>query len=194
MDNRVERIREYFRSGEVVCPFAKMHAEKIDYAVLPGFKRADIGPPLLGFVRNTEIPALVYVFDTDMPNHEESRERVNEFFISASRVLYLDFDGEPLEGWIEGAKQIREMLAKKSNRNPFLCYDRRHGMRMLFTIAMGPQYDGQHPRYAPHDIVVITRKEDVAAVDSRMVGSIRAEAHRRMGRSYDADEIYLPAK
>ena len=56
---------------------------------------------------------------------------------------------------------------------------------------MNPLYASDHSRWAPRSIVVVTRQEDIAAVEQIVTSRIREESHKRAREKYDADQLYL---
>jgi hypothetical protein len=58
------------------------------------------------------------------------------------------------------------------------------------TIALGPQYPVDHPRYAPATCLVLVHTTDIAAASPLIIQKIRERCFAN--GSYDADELWLP--
>ena len=184
--DRLNTVRDYLKSGSVVCHFARAYAEGIIYTqVRDNIPTEDVRGPILQFVEGDGY-ALTFIFESDPP-HKQARERAVETFIRLSRILFLDHLRGTLEDWATNVNEIRKCFSPTSKLNPFLVS--RSGP--LFSIAMGPQYQERHPRYAPHSILVVTRHSDVSTVEDIDVQKIRERITERMGSLYDADELYL---
>ena len=190
-DERIEQVKAFLRAGKSVCPFAKTYIDNMVFSSVSTPIRDTVKDPILALVGKKELMAAVYVFDTDEHSHQKERERDIRWFKTAYRTLFTQENGSvEAEVLSQLEKELDAAFAPSSRINLFLNY----GGKPFFSIAMNPLYEEVHPRWAPCASLVVTRQEDVAAVPKASVESIRKEVARRVGRVYDADELYLMPK
>ncbi len=186
---RIDRIREFLASGASICPFAKSYLDGIGFASVPeNYRPNDVKYPVIDLVKSPGLMAATYVFDTNMPIHEEERVRGARLFKDLFKILLLEEHGEIVrKSFAELERDLDIALAPDSSINPFLHYKD----QPFFSIAMNPLYQETHPRWSPCPMMVITRHDDVATVDRKAKDVIRRLMKERTGRVYDADELYL---
>ncbi len=186
-NERLQRVKEFFESGRSVCPFTKKYANQVSYVCVPDDTTLDKNP-VLDFIADPTIMALTYVFESDKGTHQEEHSRAIEVFKKLYLSLFLTEHGQAAKehlSQLEG--ELNKAFSPSSDINPFLSYN----SQPLFSIAMNPLYDQNHPRWAPHPIIVITKHSDVEAVPKPVVDSIRGKMLERIGKLYDADELYI---
>jgi hypothetical protein len=193
LTDRIEQLKEFYRSRLSVCPFAARHVDEgIKFFGVSGKHSDDkIAGAFFEFAHDPNIASVVYVFAEDYDSHAKAREQAitlfKKVFVSCLKTKYGQQIGDQLS---EIEQELNTHLAHESEINVFLAYQQ----QQFFSIAMNHLY-GQgpdsHPRWAPVASLVINRAEDVSRVSPSTLSKIRASSVKRMGREYDADEIYI---
>ena len=187
MHERIDEVKRFFESGRSVCPFARSYVDKVRFEYVEDVNALDASR-VARFYDDQEKMALTYVFGTDLDSHEKERDRSRDLFRHLfSGLTALEHDiSDPqtvaqVKAFLDGA------FSPASQINAFLTYKQ----ETMFSIAMNSLYESNHPRWSPYSIVVITRRSDIAAVPQETIHRIRKTSQERMGRSYDADELYI---
>lgn len=190
---RAEEIDAFFKSGDCVCPFARVCVNHyVEVAHVPRFGR----PTLLRAVRafsSTEGKApphtLVLVSASNtVDSYDDAKEWCRRAFLEllTCTALVSGHDPEAVAGAVEAAEPI--LMNDADARRP-------HAALLdsaLVTIGLSATYPVGHVRYAPHTALVVTWASDVSRGQTpEMVINMRKEMIARHGKFYDADELVL---
>ncbi|MEK6964502.1 MAG: hypothetical protein AABX70_08860 [Nanoarchaeota archaeon] len=70
MTGRIDRVKEFYRSGKSVCPFAKTYVDNIVFSLASEPFRDEVKDPILALAGKNELMAAVFVFETDESSHK----------------------------------------------------------------------------------------------------------------------------
>ncbi len=188
--NRATVIRSYLQAGKSVCPFAK--AAPLELATVsaldPRVDRASILRAVTTFAA-ARGNALVLVANADKgfgTTEAWATAAFLELMICCAQV------SQPSVSIVEIERYMDSTVRPVLNSTEIRPYAGLHE-QALMTICMGPVYAAEHPRYAPHTILVATWTADVAAAQSTpAVPKIREAMAKAHGDVYDANELMLP--
>ena len=191
---RQTAIDAFLKAGSSICPFAKIAANRSEIFYLEpgaGSLREDIFQGVQDFLISRK-PVFIVTAPSDSPNKQNGERQAHDLFIELAiafgRIVNPGESEEAVRKEFGGL--FRTRLRPDSELNPMIMLPPDKG---LFTIAMNPAYLPTDPRYAPHDILVLTWMQDVkAAARARpdLVGEIHGEMQRRTGTVYDADVVW----
>lgn len=171
MKARTDRVRDldqFFVSGAVVCPYAKV-AEKVyvtDRNFLNPQNRA-----ITSAIANSCAVIVSRENDSfDDLSFTDARQWVHAVCGSLRCKLGAEAD-------VRGDRWSSLFRCAAGN---------------FYAIGMGPQYPVSHPRYAPRLCVVVVNESDIQKVPATIRGAIIDSIIERYGGTYDADEVWLP--
>lgn len=158
-------VEDHRLNNGYVCPYAKLAAT---VKILPSLEdianiREVIDAGLQTFHKEKSA-SLIYIIPETPQTHEEGRAQTENIFAHLRMAALKIKPGALID-------------PRKNNRAfsilPF-------GDDRLLTIGLNQLYPGQHPRYSPHPIVVVTRVSDVLKLSEEQTFSIRQKAIRRL--------------
>ena len=159
----IEHLRSYFDSGTVVCPYARTTHKYITSAN--------------DFVPDAWIAALL-AREASVIMTEGARD-----YEQARKWCFLTID--KLEELIPNTSTLPMQGEIKL---PFFYF----GAETFYVIGMGPQYDEQHPRYAPYLCLVAVNERSIRETPLEKREPIRRAMAARAGKAYSADSVWLP--
>jgi len=187
MEDRIKATVGHITTGKTVCPFARKST--FIPKVFTG-EVVELGEALRTFLRErNNLPALLLVARSAMPTHASAKEWAFVAFSACWRMLMR------WQGLTEAAICAEEPVFRAGLLDP--AYPFRplltYAGKLIHCIGMGPQYRAEHPRYLPVTGLVLTWGPDVDAARATPMGAkAREQAFAAMGRSYDADELWMP--
>ncbi len=186
---RASMIKSYLQAGKSVCPFAKVSPlSLVTVSARPRDDRSAILQGVAAFAAARE-NALILLSKTDKTFAATKAWATTAFLELLICCVHFDQPTLPIaeiEQYVERA--VRPTLNSAEIR-PHVAL----ANKALMTICMAPIYPVDHPRHAPHTILVVTWSDDVnAALTSRAVPKIRAAMLAAQGHVYDANELMLP--
>lgn len=187
---RASAVLEHFEVGRSVCPFAPRAAAAADLVELADLERHEPVCQLLARFR-PEQEAAIILAPSDPSNHGEAEDAAEQLFGLLTFGLLVPTLQDPERAKPRVLAAARAALHHPT-RHPHLV-----GALPIFVTAMGPAYRADHPRYAPHLIVVMVWAHDVARMQltqRRSVWLIHNRMKATTGAVYDADTFYLPEK
>ncbi len=205
-------VIDFLLGGKNVCPFGResaKHDDKIIYIdadtnSIKRHKTDELEEKIRLFIKG-KVPNLIFIGANDPKNHEEG--------IIACRELYF-FIGESIDKEIYEvdpayAKRKWENIRKNTNGTEGLesdFYSYAPQLERPFGIVMGPQFKANHPRWAPHLIVVVNRLGDILeasiedpktymSINRRVIrGLISSELLKRDETGVKYDNHFYPQK
>ena len=187
--NRAAALKSYLQAGKSVCPFAKACSlELTSVSANPRTDRAGILRCVTTFAASRG-NAIILVAKADKgfaATATWAAEAFLELMICCTQVSQPTVAIAEIEHYVEST--VRPTLSSDEIR-PHLAL---HG-KALMTICMAPVYPAEHPRYAPHAILVVTWNADVdEALGAGSIPKIREAMAKAHGHVYDANELVLP--
>lgn len=164
MSDVAQNLALYFRSGAVICPYAK--TANIDF-----FADSDLDISRWTHALRNRNVAVVHALSI-----ERSYDQARQWCYDTVERLRKLIDGE--------------LLHRDERPLPFLVF----GEETAYAIGMGPQYPWNHPRRAPHLCLVSVNEDEVRQVPVPSRAPIRRAMIARTGDVYDADYIWLPMR
>lgn len=189
-ETRIARVLQHF-DGRSICPFAQAAVRAPAGIVVVELERLDDDEVLVSqlstFTPSTA--AAIVLAPSDPPSHAEARTLAAQLFGRLALACY-----QINHPWVifSRARVLDDIQHAQTDpvRHPLLDL---HGSP-LFTVAMGPAYPPDHPRYAPHLCAVMTWQFDVVRTTlthPKVVARIREAMRERTGTVYDAVALYL---
>lgn len=195
--SRADAIKNYLQAGKSVCPFAR--ACPLELATVSTNPRADRAVILRSVTAFAAARgnAIVLLAEADKDYAATAAwateaflelmiccEQVSQPLVPIEAVLARRAE---IEDYVE--RIIRPTLSSPEIRPHIALHD-----KALMTICMAPVYPADHPRHAPHTILVATWSDDIGAVlgTGASPPKIREAMAKAHGHVYDANELMLP--
>jgi hypothetical protein len=187
--NRAVAIKSYLHAGKSVCPFAKTcPVELASVSANPRADRAGILRSVATFAtaRGNAIILLAKTDEGFAATASWAAEAFLELMICCAQISQPSVAIAEIEHYVEST--IRPTLSSDEIRPHLALHE-----SALMTICMTPVYPAEHPRYAPHTILVVTWSADVdEALGAGGIPKIREAMAKAHGHVYDANELMLP--
>ncbi len=191
---RQNAIDAFLKAGNSICPFAKIAADRgqIVYVTSSNASiQASVFEGVKEFITSGH-PVLIFIAPLDYLDHQRAQQQAHDLFMELSiafnRLANPRIRPKLIRREVE--KQVRPLLRQESPIHPMI------GIppdKAAFTIAMGPSYQPSDPRYAPHNLLVVTWVNDVKRASETqplIVQGIRTQMAERTGHIYDANQLY----
>lgn len=187
--DRATAIKSYLHAGKSVCPFAKVSPlELVPASVAPRTDRVSIFLAVQAFAaaRGNALVILAKTDEAFAGTATWAAETFLELMICCVLVSHSTVAVDEIERYVD--RDVRPTLGSNEIRPYLSLHD-----KALMTICMAPVYPTNHPRYAPHTILVSTWSDDVdEAMHSPAAQKIKAAMAEAHGYIYDANELMLP--
>lgn len=187
-EDRLARVRAHL-SPQYVCPYAPRGVRSGACAFEHLSGRLDLR--IAGLAQDARPDAAcVFVAAVDSASFAEFLEQSRAALCRVWAACYMLGGLRLMAAKAEASASVQQTLDPAVTHRP---YPTPLGVPM-FIICVGPCYPERHPRYAPHDAVVLTRAVDVARVQAEqpgMIDRIRAAMLAGAGALYDAGDPVL---
>jgi hypothetical protein len=175
-DRIFEKINCHIANKHDVCPFAKKVArgKKVKYVGLPKIYgatddvRARLRLALAEFVDiGLDKDASMIIVLPKSANHQDAEEQANKVRVDLEYVvaerLYLEFGGDSnlLNSVVQRKLDACDFLFGNPNHNVIVLNRELDHRNSLFVFAANPNYNKEHPRFLPHDAIVVTFNGDI---------------------------------
>lgn len=186
-------VLKHLLADKCVCPYATKAAREqaICWIEVPAHPKKRQEPLYRGLQDFWDGRPICILLLPESVSHKKDRALVWDVYCELAVALgRWDDPSDPVEEIREQVNRIiRPSLADTAPHQPFLPVRK----QPVVTIAMGPQYSPDHPRYAPSLIMAMTRMSDIREVQQNpsAIQLIRERMRKLVGGLYDANLIYL---
>jgi hypothetical protein len=176
-----QQINSHIAIKHDICPFGKAVARKesIMYTELPAVagakedvrrRLAEVLPQFLNMGVGNDAAWVIVMPSTE--DHGKAKKQANmvrmNLEFAAERYINSNRADDEIEDLIKARIGALNNIDPKYAQSPLVAYaEYGDHDRALFCFAGNPHYNPEHPRYLPHDAIVVTMNADVRSAETR---------------------------